>query len=169
MYHKGKPMSRRPLGAADADSRAILELSRRQIIAGSVAVAIVKDLPARMDPSVDVCRAWIAREEEHEALIRRWQKLENYLIHERNWLKLSEHECAALPEVAELDAIDQHLDTLHGKRQELLTALPNVPATTPQGLALKLTVAAIIVMPDENEKAHNLITSALHDLQTLAL
>tara|TARA_R110000787_G_scaffold74022_2_gene164742 strand:+ start:14266 stop:14775 length:510 start_codon:yes stop_codon:yes gene_type:complete len=169
MYHKGKPMSRRPLGAADTDSRAILELSRRQIIAGSVAVAIVKDLPARMDPSVDVCRAWIAREEEHEALIRRWQKLENYLIHERNWLKLSEQECAAIPEVAELDSIDQRLDALHEKRHELLTSLPKLSSTTPQGLALKLAVAAIIVMPDENEQAHNLITSALNDLQTLVL
>ena len=162
-------MSRRPLGAADAESRAILELSRRQIFAGSIAVAIVNDLSARMDPSVDVCRAWLAREEEHEALIRRWQKLENYLIHERSWLKLSEHECAAIPEVAELDAIDQRLDTLHGKRQELLTTLPSVPSTTQQGLALKLAIAAIIVMPDENEKAHNLITSALQDLHTLVL
>ena len=162
-------MSRRPLGAADADSRAILELSRRQIIAGSVAVAIVKDLPVQTDPAVDVCRAWLAREEEHEALIRRWQNFENYLIHERSWLELSEQECAAIPEVAELDAIDERLDALHVKRQELLTALPKVSATTPQGLALKLAVAAIIVMPDENEQAHNLITSALHDLQTLAL
>jgi hypothetical protein len=169
MYHKGKPMSRRPLGAADADSRAILELSRRQIIAGSVAVAIVKDLPAQTDPSVDVCRAWLACEEEHEALIRRWQKLENYLIHERSWLELSEQECAAIPEVAELESIDQRLDALHETRQKLLTSLPKVYSTTPQGLALKLAVAAIIVMPDENEEAHNLITSALHDLQTLAL
>jgi len=40
---------------------------------------------------------------------------------------------------------------------------------TPQVLALKLTIAAIILIPDENEEAHNLITSALHDLQTLAL
>lgn len=169
MYHKGKPMSRRPLGAADADSRAILELSRRQIIAGSVAVATVKDLPARMDPAVDVCRAWLAREEEHEALIRRWQKLESYLIHARSWLKLSEQECTAIPEVAELDAIDKRLDALYATRQELLTALPEVPASTPQGLALKLAVAAIIVMPDENEQAHHLIKSALQDLQTLAL
>ena len=162
-------MSRRPLGAADADSRAIFELSRRKIIAGSVAVAIVKDLPARMDPSVDVCRAWLAREEEHEALIRRWQKLENYLIHDRDWLELSEHECAALPEVAELDAIDQRLDALHEKRQELLASLPKVSSTTPQGLALKLVVAAIIVMPDENEHAHNLIVGVLRDFEDMQL
>ena len=53
--------------------------------------------------------------------------------------------------------------------RELLTALPNVPATTSQGLALKLAILAIIVMPDENEQAYNLITSALKDLHTLAL
>ena len=95
--------------------------------------------------------------------------LENYLIHERNWLKLSEQECAAIPEVAELDSIDQRLDTLHEKRQELLNSLPKLSSTTPQSLALKLAVAAIIVMPDENDQAHNLITSALNDLQTLVL
>ena len=161
-------MSRRPSGAADADPRAILELSRRQVFAGSVAVAIVKDIPERVDLSVDACRAWFALEEEHQALIRRWQELDNYLIRERYWSDLSRQRCAAIPEVVELEAIDCRLEALYETRQELLTDLPNVPATTQQGLALKLAVAAITVMPDENEQAHNLITSALHDLQTLA-
>tara|TARA_R110001606_G_scaffold236215_1_gene384226 strand:+ start:71 stop:199 length:129 start_codon:yes stop_codon:yes gene_type:complete len=39
----------------------------------------------------------------------------------------------------------------------------------PQVLALKLTIGAIILMPDEDEQAHHLITSALQDLHTLAL
>jgi hypothetical protein len=169
MYHKGKPMSRRPFGAADADSRAILELSRRQIIAGSVAVAVVKDIPARMDPSVDACRAWLALEEEQQALIRRWQELDTYLIQERYWSDLSRQRCAAMPEAVELDAMDHRLEALYETRQEFLTALPEVPASTPQGLALKLAILAIIVMPDENEQAYNLITSALKDLHTLAL
>jgi hypothetical protein len=169
MYHKGKPMSRRPSGAADADSRAIFELSRRQVFAGSVAVAVVKDIPARMDSSVDACRAWLALEEEHQALIRRWQELDTYLIRERYWCDHSWQRCAAIPEAVELEAIDHRLEALYETRQELLTALPEVPASSPQGLALKLAILAIIVMPDENEKAHNLITSALKDLHTLAL
>lgn len=162
-------MSRRPSGAADADSRAIFELSRRQIIAGSVAVAAVRDIPARTDPSVDACRAWLLLEEEHQTLIRRWQALDNYLIRERYWSDLALQRCVTIPEAAELEAIDHRLEALYEMRQELLTTLANVPATTRQGLALKLAVAAIIVMPDENEKAHNLINSALHDLQTMAL
>tara|TARA_R110000737_G_scaffold268554_1_gene275970 strand:- start:151 stop:660 length:510 start_codon:yes stop_codon:yes gene_type:complete len=169
MYHKGKPMSRRPLGAADADSRAILELSRRQIVAGSVAVAIVKDIPVRMDPSVDACRAWLTLEEEHQALIRRWQELDNYLIRESYWSDLSRQRCIAIPEGVELEAIEDRLEALYERRQELLATLPKVPARTQQGLVLKLAIVAIIVMPDENEKAHNLITSALHDLETLSL
>lgn len=162
-------MSRRPLGAADADPRAIFALSRRQIIAGSVAVAIVKDNAARMDPSVDACRAWLELEEKHQALIRRWQELDDYLIRERYWCDLSRQRCAAMPEAVELEAIDQRLEALYETRQDLLATLLNVPATTQQGLALKLAVAAIIVMPDDNEQAHNLITSALQDLHTLAL
>jgi hypothetical protein len=116
MYHKGKPMSRRPLGAADADSRAILELSRRQIIAGSVAVAIVKDIPVRMDPSVDACRAWLTLEEEHQALIRRWQELDNYLIRESYWSDLSRQRCIAIPEAVELEAIEDRLEALYETR-----------------------------------------------------
>lgn len=162
-------MSRRPSGAADADSRAILELSRRQIIAGSVAVAAVRDIPARTDPSVDACRAWLALEEEHQALIRRWQELDTYLIRERYWCELSGQRRAAIPEAVELEAIEERLEAVYETRQERLANLPNLPATTQQGLVLKLAVAAIIVMPDENEKAHNLINSALHDLQTMAL
>lgn len=169
MYHKGKPMSRRPSGAVDANSRAIFELSRRQIIAGSVAVAAVRDIPARTDPSVDACRAWLALEEKHQDLIRRWQELDNYLIRERYWSDPSRQRCTVIPDAVELEAIEHRLEALYETRQELLTTLPNVPSTTQQGLALKLAIAAIIVMPDENEQAHNLITSALHDLQTLAL
>ncbi len=74
-----------------------------------------------------------------------------------------------MPEAVELEAIDQRLEALYETRQDLLATLLNVPATTQQGLALKLAVAAIIVMPDDNEQAHNLITSALQDLHTLAL
>ena len=131
MYHKGKPMSRRPLGAA--------------------------------------CRAWLALEETHQDLVRRWQALDTYLIRERYWSDLSRQRCAAMPEAVELDAMDHRLEALYETRQELLTALPEVPASTPQGLALKLAILAIIVMPDENEQAYNLITSALKDLHTLAL
>tara|TARA_R110001606_G_scaffold21999_1_gene76270 strand:+ start:9520 stop:10029 length:510 start_codon:yes stop_codon:yes gene_type:complete len=169
MYHKGKPMSRCPSGAADADSRAIFELSRRQIIAGSLALAAVRDIPARMDPSVDACRAWLALEEEHQALIRRWQALDTYLIRERYWCDLSRQQYAVIPEAVELEAIEHRLEALYETRQELLATLPNVPATTQQGLVLKLAILAIIVMPDENEQAHNLIMSALHDLETSAV
>ncbi|WP_373008004.1 hypothetical protein [Hyphomonas sp.] len=122
-----------------------------------------------MDPSVDACRAWLELEEKHQALIRRWQELDDYLIRERYWCDLSRQRCAAMPEAVELEAIDQRLEALYETRQDLLATLLNVPATTQQGLALKLAVAAIIVMPDDNEQAHNLITSALQDLHTLAL
>ena len=162
-------MSRRPVVAANADSRPISELSRRQLIAGSAAVAILSDIPMQSDPAVNACKSWLVLEAEHEALTRRWQKLDTYLIQERYWCGLSRQQCAAIPEATELDAIDQRLDALYETRQELLAALPALDATTAQGVALKLAVAAIVVPPDENENAHNLITSALHDLRTLAL
>jgi len=122
-----------------------------------------------MDPSVDACRAWLALEETHQDLVRRWQALDNYLIRERYWCDLSRQQCTVISEAVELEAIEHRLEALYATRQELLATLPNVPATTQQGLALKLAILAIIVMPDENEQAYNLIMSALHDLETLAL
>ena len=160
-------MSRRPAGAADEDSRALSELSRRQLIAGSAAVAIVADIPTQSDPAINACKSWLVLEAEHEALTKRWQKLDTYLIQERYWCEISRQQCAAAPEATELEAIDHRLDALYETRQGLLTTIPALVATTVQGVALKLAVAAIIVQPDENENAHNLVVSILRDLQKI--
>lgn len=162
-------MSRRPIVAANADARANSELSRRQLIAGSAAVAIVSDIPAYPDPAISACKTWLVLEAEHEALTRRWQKLDNYLIQERYWCDLSQNQCAPVPEAIELEAVDLRLDAMFEKRQKLLTNLPALPASTVQGVALKLAIAAIVVQPDENENAHNLVVSILRDLKKITV
>ena len=160
-------MSRSPVIAAHADSRPISELSRRQLIAGSAAIANLSNIPIQSDRAINVCKSWLVLEAEHEALTRRWQKLDTYLIRERYWCDISRQQRAAVPEAMELEAIDQRLGALYDKRQALLTTLPALAATTVQGVALKLTVAAIVVPPDENESAHNLVVSILRDLQKI--
>lgn len=160
-------MSRRPIVTANADARANSELSRRQLIAGSAAIAIVSDIPAHPDPAISACKSWLVLEAEHEALTRRWQELDNYLIQERYWCDLSQHQCANILEAIELEAVDLRLDAMFEKRQKLLANLPALPAATVQDVALKLAIAAIVVQPDENENAHNLVVSILRDLQKI--
>lgn len=161
-------MSRRPPGAADNASRANSEISRRQVIAGATAAAIVKEIPVRMDRSVGACQAWLAQDHENEALIKRWQQLENFLIHEREWLKLSEEQRADIPEAKEFYIIQERLDALQTTRQDLLEDIPHLPATSLHGLSLKLVVASKVVPIDENEEGHSLIVSCLENLQAMA-
>lgn len=160
-------MSRRPTGAALADSR-LRGPSRRQLVTGAAALPLLPVMQTAIDPAIAACETWLARREEHESLTRRWQRLETRLIREHNWFTLSRRERAALPEAAELDAIDDRLDDLHALNQDVLAALPAIAATTTQGLASKLAVAVAYVRPDENEEAHDLIRSVLRDLRTIA-
>lgn len=137
-------------------------------MAGSTATVILTNIPSEADPAVAACETWQACHAEHEGLTRRWQKLETHLVRQHNWFRLSRRQRAAIPEAAELDAIDDRLDVLHAQNQNLLLALPRIAATTAQGLALKLAVAAEHVPPEENREAHHLIKSALRDLRTIA-
>lgn len=161
-------MSRRPPGAADTDSRAISEVSRRQVIAGATVASIVNHVPIRMDPSIDACNAWLAQDEENEALIKRWQELENFLIHERDWFELPEEQRSEIPETREFYMIQDRLDALQATRQDLLAAVQHQPATSLHGLSLKLAVASKIVPADENQEGYALIVSCLKSLQAIA-
>lgn len=156
-------MSRRPTGAADTESRANSNLLCPQRTAPAASAG--SDIPTHPDPSIDVCQDWLACEQEFETLTNRWQTLERYLIRTRKWFELSELHRALIPEARELRTLDERIDALQAKRLELLANLPALTAATPQGLSLKLAVAAAVVRPDENKDAHCLIASILRDLQ----
>jgi len=160
-------MSRRHTGGANADSCAHSGLSRRQLMAGSAALAIATSTPETADPVVSLCRNWISLDTEHEALTRRWQSLENYVVREHDWFRLSDAERRLLPEAAEMSGIEARLGALSESRSDLLTRLPDVKAATLQGVALKLSVAAASVFADENPEAHALLQCTLDDLHRI--
>ena len=139
--------------------------SRRQVMIGSAATATV--MPARFDgdPAVQACNAWQASQAEYEDLTKRWQALESHIFRNHNWCRLSRRQRAAIPESAELDAIDDRRDELHDHKQLLLMALIQTSATTPRGLAAKLTVATSVVHLSENAEGHGLVASVLRDFQ----
>lgn len=160
-------MSRRVTPAAPVDSRPNGP-SRRQLIIGCAATATVSPAGITSDPALQACRAWQACRAEYDDLTKRWQALETYLFRQYNWSRLSRRQRAAIPEAAELDQIDDRRDELSDHEQQLLMLVLRTSATTPHGLAAKLTVAGSIVHPYENAEGHNLIKSVLRDLRRIA-
>ncbi len=159
-------MSRRLKGAAIADLRPNGP-SRRQLIVGSAAIVAMAPVSLDTDLAIQACNAWQANQAEYEDLTRRWQALETYLFQNYNWPKLSRRQRAAIPEAAELDAIDDRRDELSDHEQQLLMTVLQTAATTSRGLAAKLTVAASIVRPYENAEGHELVTSVLRDYRRM--
>jgi hypothetical protein len=132
-----------------------------------VAASIAPSIPLEADPSITACETWLARRAEYEALTSRWQSLEDHLFRVHSWHRLSTPERAAIPEAAELAALDDRLDKLRALNGGLIATLPAIAATTARGLASKLDIAAACVPRDENEEAHDLIRSVLRDLRTM--
>jgi len=159
-------MSRRVTRAAPADLRPNGP-SRRQLIVSSAAAATVAPAGTTSDPALQACRAWQACRAEYDDLTQRWQTLETYLFRHYNWSRLSRRQRRAIPEAAELDQIDDRRDELSDHEQQLLMLVLRTSATTPHGVAAKLTVAGSIVRPYENAEGHDLITSVLRDFRSI--
>ena len=121
------------------------------------------------DLAAAICEAWLARHGEHERLIHSWQALETELFHRPDWRRLTEHERARLPQVAEMEALNARINDLFDHNRKDLARLSSLTATTATGLLQKLRVAAALVAPDENEEAHALLQSILHDAGAGAL
>lgn len=162
-------MSRRPPVAAHAHARPDGP-SRRSVIGGTTIAPLIVGVPARVDdidPCINACENWLALHAEHKRLANRWCDLEAELERTHNYLSLSRRKQRLLPEMRELEDIDDRLDELHDEMQTLLALLPTMVATTDLGLAGKLAVAAIEVCPEENAEANHLLASILRDLKSM--
>jgi hypothetical protein len=142
--------------------------SRRQAIAKSGSSQAIGFDQRSTDEAAEVCSEWLNRHEEHERLIRQWQRLETHLIREHDLFNLSKRDRASLSGASELDAINARLIALYAQNQKLLVALPALAATTIDGVASKLSVALANVPPDESRATHQLIKSVLRDLEAVA-
>ncbi|WP_146617150.1 hypothetical protein [Hyphomonas pacifica] len=113
--------------------------------------------------------SWLCLEAEYSVLTKRWQEIESHLLRLGFWCHSSSDHPASNTEARELEAIDRQLDALDEKRQELLTCLPEIPAGTLRGIALKLDVLASVIRPGENEDVCNLVMSVVCDLKTIKM
>ncbi|MGE6699626.1 hypothetical protein ACQKH5_18230 [Hyphomonas sp. NPDC076900] len=160
-------MSRRSPGDENAAPCAQCGLSRRELIAGSAALALPAGPTGTADPVIPICQNWLRLNAEQDALTLRWQDLECFVGREYKWFRLSEAERQLVPEAAEMAAIDQSVDALFTTRQDILSRLPDMKAMSLYGVSLKLSVATASVFPDEHPEVHALLQSTLNDLTTL--
>ena len=160
-------MSRRPPDGRSDDSCHGRRPNRQRPTAAVSTYSSEAVVPSAVRHSAPVCESWLALDAEHRLLIDRWQKLESELVTRNNWFGLTPREREALPEAAQLEAIEKQLDEISVKRQELLRHVPSEACASASDLKLKLAVVLACVPEDENENAHGIIKSALRDLAGL--
>ena len=140
--------------------------SRRGLIQGAAACAL--PLPnGILDPALVLakrCR-WLG--EEQRRLSVAWQGVEAWLFEHRNWPRLTSAEQAAVPEAAQLRAIEQQLADIDTMYDRILPLLRKTPALTREGLFARLDVLLSLIDMDDNPDAHALLKSCRSDLERL--
>lgn len=153
----------------DPKSAASGALSRRAVVGAASAGPLAPSLErlAAFNQSAMLCKVWLAIEAERYRLTRRWVKLESQMIKNHEWFNLTDGEQLALPEAAEMHAIDVRLTTLQKDREEILPQLPALVSGDKQALLLKFGVVEMLLLPDEAPEANAILKSALRDLAVL--
>ena len=156
--------SRRKAGRAAAR---LNEPSRRAIIVGSSAAyaTVASTAPHEAtEPSINICRRWLASDAEQRRLQLEWGTLEGWLITHRSWYKLTPAQQAEIPEGARLTEIDARLDVLEVEGHCLLKSMRPKPAKSVKAVIANLSVAARLIFAEDHPEAHGLITRAVRDL-----
>ena len=142
--------------------------SRRRLLQGVTAFALPSAaLADGTDPALVVSKRWCWLQAEQRRLILQWQDVETWLFANCNWPKLSKAECDAVPEGAQLRAIDDQLGEIDKLYDALLPVLKKTPATTREGLFARFDALLHFVVQDENPDARAILKSCLRDLEHL--
>ena len=143
-------------------------VSRRVLIGAASATPILAGVgPA--SPSDDVtarCDEWLALDAEIDRLLSRWSDLENLLVKEKRWHKMTPDQREALSPTEEMDAIDKQVKGLFEQRRQRLDALPALVARDMRGVASKLQVA-VKVMDHERGDGFELFKGAVAEMQSV--
>jgi len=143
-------------------------VSRRVVIGAASATPLLAG--ARLaPPSDDVaarCEEWLALDAEIDRLLQRWSDLENVLVKEKRWHKMTPDQREALSPTEEMDAIDKQVKGLFEQRRQGLDALPALVARDMRGVASKLQVA-VKVMDHERGDGFELFKGAVAEMQDI--
>lgn len=142
--------------------------SRRRLFQIASAAGVpLPSLANAVDPGKVVAQRWCALEAEQRRLILQWQGIESWLFKHRNWPRLSAAERAAVPEGAQLAAIDEQLDAVDRAHDALLPILKATRATTREGVLARFDALLHLVIHDEHPDARALLKSCIADVKQL--
>jgi hypothetical protein len=96
--------------------------------------------------------------------LSRWSDLENVLVKDNRWHKMTPDQREALSPTEEMDAIDKQVKGLFEQRRQRLEALPALVARDMRGVASKLQVA-LKVMDHERGDGFELFKGAVREMQ----
>jgi hypothetical protein len=153
---------------SDSGSATTLAPSRRGLLHGAVAFALpLPTLVAATDPALVVAQRWCDLEAEQRRLFLEWEKVETWLFKHRNWPNLSDAERAAVPEGAQLEAIDDQLAANDKTYDVLLPLLRTTPAISRAGLLARFDALLLFLESREHSDARALLMSCQRDLNRL--
>lgn len=112
--------------------------------------------------------AWLRTDDEVRRLTLRWSRLESSAARGMNWFNMREEERAATSFGMQMARIDAALSVLFERRRAEFAAVERMKARDLTGVAGKLAVASRFLL-DEDSQAAEMVTTALADLQGLAL
>lgn len=119
---------------------------------------------APIDRTTILCKAWLAIEAERRALTGRWAMLEDHMVNHHQWFNLTDAQQLAMPQAAEMHALDARLTALQKDCEEILPQLPGLAAKDRPSLLFKFQVVETLLLPEESPEAKALLKSSLCDL-----
>lgn len=144
--------------------------SKRALLAGGAAVGLGAAQPSAWsfdDPSLAICRRWLALDRARERLLTEWSQLEARLMRDPEWRGLPDKAQTAHSGSRRLAEIDRQLERLFDEGEAVFARLPSTPATKIETVIAHLSVAERLLPPDENDQVHGLIARAVRDLSAL--
>lgn len=148
----------------------LVSFSKRALLSGIAATGMGAARPATWafaDPSLAICRQWLALDREQEALLTEWSQVEAALMRDPKWSSLSVKAKAAHEGSQRLDRIDRQLERLSDESRAVLDLLPTTPAANIETVVAHLEVVERLLAPEEDDQVYGMITRAVRDLKAL--
>lgn len=145
-------------------------LSKRALLSGIAATGMGAARPAIWsfaDPSIAICRRWLALDREQEALLTKWSQVEAALMRDPTWRSLSTKAKATHAGSRRLAEIDRQLEPLFDEIRAVFDLLPTTPAANIEAVIANLEVVERMLAPEEDDQVYGMVARAVRDLKLL--
>lgn len=148
----------------------LVSLSKRALLLGAATMGMRTARPAVWsfaDPSLAICRRWLALDREQEALLTEWSQVEAALMRDPRWRSLSAKAKVSHPGGRRLAEIDRQLERLSYEGRAVFALLPATPAANIETVVAHLEVVERLLAPEEDDQVYGMVARAVRDLKLL--